>query len=192
MRVPVFYTSKHLTDEAPDRLTSTSPKMPFKKFKPPRRYTNGAINPGPSLGVPRNTPTSILSSPSSTAVASTYNPTSSQNTDSAVSPQDRGVSLQPNAPCLHKLSQLTLREIVTVLREGHYDQGGTCTLIILDDDGAFGDLAAELPAPALYLRTQTSRKVRRLLNLDGFTRPGILILKIGDPDEGGRARDVWD
>lgn len=73
-----------------------------------------------------------------------------------------------------------------ILREDDCDQSGTCILILPDDVYDLRrDLAAELHVPVLDLGTQTSHKIQRLLSQHGFTQPGILILRICNPNEGG-------
>ena len=187
-----------LTYTVSDQFIS-SPTTPFRKFKPPSRYTKGTLDPNASPSDPYNTPVSSIASTSSTVVNPTTptprltsEPINLGFTDEmeVVGPEEEGVLSMDETPYPQKPSQRTLEGIVRILREEGHDQSGVWALLPPELYGTGGDLAAELPVPILDLGRQTLHKIRRLLRQDGFAQHGILVLKMHGPSDDSKRWDV--
>ena len=165
---------------------NSSPTTPFRKFRPPRRYSQGVLGANISTSIPRNTPASSFVSTSSTVIDPTtvFAPADDKG---ATDLQERGVLSPRKATYLQKPSQRTLQAIVNVLREDGYKQSGTWILLPPEISEARDDLAPVLPAPILDLGIQTSHKIRCLLRREGFNQRGILVLKMWMDDAGDQS-----
>jgi len=186
-----------LTHMVSDQFVS-SPSTPFRKFRPPSRYTKGTLDPNASPSNPCNTPVSSFASASSTVV----NPTTptprltsepinlgfADEEEKVADSQEQETMPLDETPYPQKPSRQTLEGIVRILREEGHDQSGVWALLPPELYDAGSDLAAELPVPILDLGRQTLHKIRRLLRQDGFAQHGILVLKIHDPGDEKR----WD
>lgn len=87
--------------------------------------------------------------------------------------------------------------IARILREDGHDRSGVWALPLPEIHDSGGDLAAELPVPALEVGHKTLQKIRCLLRQDGFVH-GILVLKMhgsgGDQeacDKYDEIEDIW-
>ena len=176
--------------QIPDQLTPL-PTTPFNKFKPPARYTKGTLSQN-TPNDPCNTPVSSFPSASSTAVDTTtpaprltsepINLVSTNDDDEKeIAGLQESGTLQVESPHPQGLSQGLLEGIVRILQEDGDIQSGIWAVVLSE---IREDLTPDLSIPTLDLGTRTLHKIRRLLRQEGFTKHGILILKMDRPSDG--------
>jgi len=78
-----------------------------------------------------------------------------------------------------------LEEIVRILQEDGHIQSGVWALLPSEIYEAGEELTTDLSIPILDLGAKTLHKIRHLLRQDGFTKHGILVLKMDRPSDDG-------
>ena len=84
-----------------------------------------------------------------------------------------------------------LEDIVRILQEDGHNQSGVWAVFPWEICDAGYDLAVDISIPILDLETRTLHKIERLLRQDGFTKHGILVLKLNRPDADGYDEITW-